>query len=120
MDTNFAPSETAAFTPVPRSLISALFASTRMMRQFGHVADTMSRSRDSSSSQPVWPAARGSGLALPSWLTLRKQPLATVHGGRWYWERYSPRSDAAFGSSKASTIATVWPRPAAAAACVRL
>jgi len=56
------------------------FASTSRMWQFGQIAETMSRSSDSSVPQPVLPAAFGSGLALPSSLTLRKHPLP--HAGR--------------------------------------
>ena len=56
------------------------FASTSRMWQFGQIADTMSRSSDSSVAQPVLPADLGRGLAWPSSLTLRKQPLP--HAGR--------------------------------------
>ena len=40
---NFAPSVTASFSAAPRSLIRSLFASTRMMLQFGQMAEIASR-----------------------------------------------------------------------------
>jgi hypothetical protein len=52
-----------------------------MRWQCGQIAETMSRSRDSSVAQPVLPAACGSGLAAPSWFTLVKQRAAVVQGG---------------------------------------
>ena len=70
----------------------------------------MSTSREISPAQPA--SAVGSGEAAPFWFTLRKQPLAVVHAGSPYVDRYVARSDSAFGSSWASTIATVWPAPA--------
>jgi hypothetical protein len=44
------------------------------MWQSGQIADTMSMSSASSTSQPVDPVACGSGEVWPSWLTLVKQP----------------------------------------------
>ena len=37
-----------------------------------------------------------------------------MQAGSPYWLRYTARSDSAFGSSWASTMATVWPLPAVA------
>ncbi len=70
-----APRLTAELTAVPRFAVVGLLASTRTMWQFGQIADTMSTSSDSSTSQPVLPAADGSGLAAPFWFTTEKQPL---------------------------------------------
>ena len=78
----------------------------------GQTAETMSTSSEISPAQPA--SALGSGLAAPVWFTLRKQPLAVVHGGRPNWDRYVARSDSALGSSNASTMATVAPAPAVA------
>ncbi len=75
------------------------------------MALTMSRSSDISTAQPELGAG---GVEPPDWFTLRKQPLSVVHAGRPYTERYVARSLAAFGSSKASTMATVRPEPAVA------
>jgi hypothetical protein len=41
-----------------------------------------------------------------------KQPFELVHGGKPYCARYTARSLSAFGSSNASTMATVCPEPA--------
>ena len=72
----------------------------------------MSTSSEISWAQPAF--LRGNGLALPFWLSLRKQPLAVVHADRPNCRRYTPRSASAVGSSNASTIATVCPLPAVA------
>src|SRR5689334_21332012 len=96
----------ARFTAAPRLANDAEDASTSRMWQFGQIAETMSISSEISSAQPV--LLLGSGDVAPFWLTLRKQPLAVVHAGRPNWLRYTARSDSAFGSSKASTIAMVW------------
>src|SRR5438270_360333 len=48
------------------------------MWQFGHVAETMSRSREISWAQP--PSTAGNGLVWPLWFTFLKQPFAVVHG----------------------------------------
>src|ERR1700722_1982978 len=106
-----APRLSAAAMPVSRSVIAELLASTRMMWQLGHSAETASRSSDSSSSQSE-PALAGIGEAPPLWLTLVKQPLATVHAGRPYVLRYVARSVAGLGSSPASTTAIVSEPPA--------
>ena len=60
---------------MPRLAVLGLLTSTRMMWQSGQIADTMSMSSDSSTSHPVLPAAAGSGLAAPFWLTFEKQPV---------------------------------------------
>ena len=109
MDTNFAPSATAWFTAVNRSLLRLLFASTSRMRQFGQTAETIWTSSEISAAHPA--SGVGRGLASPPWLTLLKQPLAVVHGGRPNWARYTVRSASALGLSNASTIATVCPPP---------
>src|SRR5215831_9425424 len=101
---NFAPSATAVFTEAPRFARLLSFASTSRMLQFGQIADTMSTSSDISSPQPT--SVAGSGLAWPFWFTFVK-----FAGGRPNVERYVARSDATFGSSNASTIATVTPAP---------
>ena len=66
---------TAVFTAAPRLAALAFLASTRRMWQFGQMAETISMSSDSSMAHPLLPAARGSGLAIPSWLTFVKQPV---------------------------------------------
>src|SRR2546429_8503601 len=69
----------------------------------------MSTSSEISPAQPS--SASGNGDALPSWFTFLKQPLAVLHSGSPYVDRYVARSDSAFGSSCASMMATVWPSP---------
>ncbi len=59
-------------------------ASTRMMWASGAIAETMSRSSDSSPAQPL--LFFGSVL-VPVWLTCWKQPPAAVHAGSPYWLR---------------------------------
>src|SRR5215471_3572153 len=78
------------------------------MWQWGQAAEIMETSRDASRSQPVCTEDGGSGPALPSWLTSRKQPLATVHGGRPNCLRYTARKCASPGVWKAIETATVW------------
>src|SRR5438034_8639359 len=112
LDTNFAPNVTAALTAGYRSVLRLLFASTSRMWQFGQIAETICTSSEISAAHPA--SGVGSGLASPAWLTLLKQPLAVVHGGRPNWARYTARSASALGLSNASTIATVWPLPPAA------
>ena len=73
---NFAPDAAAASSAEPRSVRLVLFASTSSMRQFGQIADTMSRSVDSSSSQPPVGSTPGSGLVWPFWLRIVRQPAA--------------------------------------------
>src|SRR5580704_2565021 len=72
-----APSATAVFSAVSRSIRLFELASTRRMWQLGHAAETMSTSSEISSDQPEF--ATGNDVALPCSLTLRKQPLAVVH-----------------------------------------
>ena len=81
-----------------------------MILQSGHAAETIDTSRVSSTPHPVG-SGLGNGDGLPCWLTIRRQPLAVVHGGSPYCLRYTARSDARCGVLKASTIATVWPVP---------
>src|SRR5690348_17071623 len=67
------------------------------------MAETMSRSTETSLNQSLFAAGRGDGE--PFWFTLRKQPLAAVQAGRLKKARYWARSLSAKGSSKGSTIA---------------
>ncbi len=53
----------------------------------------------------AWPG----GSFAPLIITLVKQPFLLVHAGRPNCARYTPRSDSAFLSSNASTIAMVGP-----------
>jgi hypothetical protein len=73
---NFAPDAAAVSSAVPRSLRLVLLASTSSMWQFGQIADTMSRSVDSSSSHPPVGSTPGSGLVWPSSLRMVRQPAA--------------------------------------------
>lgn len=59
----FAPSETAVFTAIPRSVMLAVEASTSKMLQLGQTALTASMSRAISPAQLV--LAVGSGLLEP-------------------------------------------------------
>ncbi len=83
----------ATYSPVPESLL----ASTRLILQFGQIAETMSMSRDSSSvqSSPAG-AAAGSGEVSPFWLYWVNWP--DVRAGRPAADRYAARSLAAVGS----------------------
>src|SRR5436190_20469372 len=101
---------TAVSTEAPRAAPKLVFASTSRTGQPGQIADTMSTSSEISPAQPA--LGTGSGAGWPTWLTLVKQPLAVVHAGSPNWARYTARSASAFGSSKASTMATVRPEPA--------
>jgi hypothetical protein len=80
LETWSAPRLIAAWMATSRSGSDELLASTRRMWQFGHRAETASRSSDSSASQSE-DAGLGSGEAAPLSLTLAKHPLAAVHGG---------------------------------------
>src|ERR1035438_3834320 len=93
----------------------AEFASTSRMWQFGQIADTLSGSRDPSTPQPPVGSTEGS-VVPPAWLTIFRQPLATAQALRPASERYWARSDSAFGSLYASTMATVAVLRAVAAA----
>src|SRR3954451_19239162 len=95
---------------MPRLVVVGQVASTSRILQSGQVAETMSRSSEISPAQPV--SALGNEVVDPVWLTFVKQPFATVQAGRPYCVRYAARSEAAFGSSYASTIATVCPEAA--------
>ena len=74
---------TAVSTAVPSWLGALPSASTSRMLQFGQIADTMSRSDDSSVAHPA--SGGGSGLVCPFWFTFVKHPLP--HAGRPHAER---------------------------------
>ena len=80
LETWLAPRLMAAAMPASRSDSEELLTSTSRMWQFGHRAETASRSSDSSDSQSE-PAGVGSGDAAPLSLTLVRQPLDAVHAG---------------------------------------
>src|SRR6266545_7680403 len=80
LDTYVAPRFTAVLIAVNRSLVRLVVASTSRIWQLGQTAETIWMSREISAAQPALGA--GSGPARPFWFTLRKQPLAVVHGGR--------------------------------------
>src|SRR5215831_1584022 len=101
---------TAVSSAVARSANVGWVPSTTMILQSGHAAETIETSRVSSTPHPNG-SALGNGDGLPCWLTIRRHPLAVVHGGSPYCLRYVARSDARCGVLKASTIATVWPLP---------
>src|SRR5712671_2431644 len=104
----FAPSRAAVSTAAARFANELVVASTRRILQLGQMALAMSRSSEISCAQPE--LLRGN-LVPPFWSTFRKHPLAVVQGGSPKVERYTARSLSAFGSSKASTMAMVWPAP---------
>ncbi len=85
LETYFAPLAIAVFSAMPRLVSEAFDASISVMWHSGQIAETMSRSSDSSSAQPG--LARGSGLLLPCSLRMRRQPLDLVHAGRWKCDR---------------------------------
>jgi hypothetical protein len=99
--------ETLALAPIAAATVPRLASASRMSH-CGQVAEIMSTSSAISSPQPEFAAG---GVEPPFWLILRKQPLAVVHGGNPNWLRWAARSDSAFGSSYASTTATVLPAP---------
>jgi hypothetical protein len=80
-----APRAAASFTPAPRSDMSALLTSTRMILQLGQAALAMSRSSEISVAHPL--SAVGYEPCTPLWLTFLKQPFAVVHAGRPYCAR---------------------------------
>src|SRR5215469_11529223 len=94
LEMNFAPSATAESSAAANSAMLGSYdpgmlewsklASTSMIRQFGQTAETMSRSRDSSTSHCPVGSAIGSGLAFPFWLTFTRQPapVAALQAGR--------------------------------------
>src|SRR5258708_17510851 len=96
LDTYLAPLAIAVLSAVPRSGVLLVFASTSSMWHFGQIAETMSRSSDSSVAQSAF--AAGSGLVCPNWFTILRQPLRVVHAPRWKWRREVARSDTALGS----------------------
>ena len=102
IETNLPPSVDGLLRPRCTGCESLLVDSISVMPQFGHVADTMSRSREISPAHPVCPV--GIGLVTPFWFNFWKQPFAVVHAGRPYCERYTARSASAFGSSYASMM----------------
>src|SRR6266567_3492363 len=63
LETYFAPLAIAVFSAMPRFSSDGVDASTSVMWHLGQIAETMSRSSDSSSAQPA--SALGSGLLLP-------------------------------------------------------
>ena len=81
-------------------------ASTSRILHVGHDDDTACTSSAISTPQP---GSGCGGVDPPRWLTLRKHPLAVVHGGSPHAARKAFRFASTFGLSKASTMATVWP-----------
>src|SRR5262252_10541974 len=100
----------AVFSAAARSANVGILPSTTTILQSGQAADTIDTSSVSSTPQPSG-SALGNGDGLPCWLTIRRQPLAVVHGGSPYSFRYTPRSDARCGVLNASTMPMVWPAP---------
>jgi hypothetical protein len=84
-------------------------ASTSRIFAPGAIACAHSMSSAISSAQPE--SLRGVEVP-PFWLTFAKQPFAVVHAGSPNCALKTERSLSAFGSSYASTIAIVWPKPA--------
>src|SRR5437763_812944 len=83
-----APSLAAVSCAIMRPSSMSLLVKTRTILQSGHAADAMSRSSAVSPVQSsLAGAAGGIGVVLPSWLTMVRQPDATVHAGRPYFER---------------------------------
>ena len=70
LETNLAPSRTAVSSAALRLPVDVLFDSTRMILHLGQIAETMSRSSDSSSAQPELPF--GYQAVVPFWLTTRR------------------------------------------------
>src|SRR4051812_19266984 len=111
LDTTVAPDRTAVRTAAAIDVMPLSSDSTSSSLHAGQTADAASRSRATSTVQSSSGSYGGSGASWPSWLTLRKQPLAVVHGGRSYCRRYPARSASAVGASWASTTAIVRPAP---------
>src|SRR5512142_314992 len=80
LDTSVAPSATALFSAVARSLFVAELASTRMILQPWQTECTVSTSRLSSTDQPK--LSSGGGAVPPDWLTTRRQPFVVLHAAR--------------------------------------
>src|SRR3569833_4494984 len=80
-----APSLAAVSCAIMRPASMSLLVRTSRILQSGHAADAMSRSSAVSPVQSSLAGASGGiGDLLPSWLTMVKQPDATVHGGSPY------------------------------------
>jgi hypothetical protein len=88
-----APSVAAAPCPnsIPAPWLSVAWT-TRILHS-GHAALTMSMSSAVSTRQSSLTGGfGGSGVVAPSWFTILRQPLAIVHAGKPYCERYTARS----------------------------
>ena len=79
MFTASTPWATAVSTAASMSVMLAEFASTITIEQFGQMAEIICTSRVASAA-PSTSVCAGRVFA-PSWLTIREQPLAVVHGG---------------------------------------
>ena len=77
----WAPSRAAVRSVTARLPVLLLLPSTTRILQRGQATEIIDTSSVVSRSQPVCRPERGSGEALPSWLTMRRQPLAIVQGG---------------------------------------
>ena len=77
---NLAPSRNAVSSAALRLPGVVLFDSTRMILHLEQIADTMSRSSDSSSAQPELPF--GYQAVVPFWLTTRRHFVDSWHAGR--------------------------------------
>ena len=73
---NLAPRVTASSSAVPRSVMALELASTSSSLQSGQTAEMTSRLSDVAADQPD--AGAGRPEVLPAWLTMVRQPLATV------------------------------------------
>ena len=82
--TTFAPRATAVSSANSRSAGVGEVAATSRMWQLGQMAETMSMSRDSSTSQPPVGSGFGSAVALPFSFTSVTQPspVAVSQAGR--------------------------------------
>ncbi len=85
LDTNRAPLATAVSSAIPRFAVELVRASTSRMRQCGQIAETMSRSSDSSMPQNL--SLLGSGPGRPDWFTMRRQPDFVEQAGKWKCRR---------------------------------
>src|SRR5919108_1416488 len=102
-----APSRAAVFSVAARSLIDGLSPSTTRILQCGQATEIIDTSRVASRSQPVCTPESGSGDLRPRWLTTRRQPLDSVHGGSPKKLRYAARYCQIRGVSNAIDTATV-------------
>ena len=64
-----------------RSLTDGLLASTTRILQYGQAVEIIDTSSVASTSQPLPRLDGAAGVALPFWLTMRRQPLGWPHGG---------------------------------------